>query len=118
MGAFAAPLHLVFLTADGQEHAFVAESLQMTRNESVLEVSNAEKSESFNLTELRKMYFTDNLSAIGEIEAETIEGAVTVYNLNGTEAGRFGSAAEAFAQLEPGIYVMSTEKQTVKICVK
>lgn len=32
-GAFAGPLHLVFLTADGQEHAFVAESLQMTRNE-------------------------------------------------------------------------------------
>lgn len=117
-GAFAGPLHLVFLTADGQEHAFVAESLQMTRNETLLEVKNAEKSESFNLTDLRKMYFTENPAAIAEIDAGMLEGEVTVYTLNGTEAGHFSSATEAISQLEPGIYVMSTEKQTVKIRVK
>ena len=99
---------LTFETTDGEKASVAVESLTLTISGTTLTTG----SESFTLSNLSKMYFsnTDETTSIREITDAALEEAVIIYDLQGHKVSK--------EQMRKGAYIISTKDKTYKIVVK
>lgn len=109
--------YLVFQTTDGNNTTMSVESLSMTISNGQLVVTNNSETKTFTLTELNKMYFSEDFVGINEIFT-TDNGEVDVYSVMGIHIGKFDNANEAVNALNAGVYLLKTKSNTVKISVR
>lgn len=109
---------LVFETASGTT-AVDLSSLVLTVENGTLVAKNSATSQTFTLTDLSKMYFSNEESTgISSVEASDADAVVEVIDIAGREVGSFASFAEAKSTLRQGIYVVRQSSRTFKIVVK
>lgn len=104
-------LFLTFRFVGGDVVSVPTESLSMIVADDQLYVSGPQVNEKFDLTALESMEFTDEYSSLTEIGSED---AVSAYSLKGELIGDFKSISDAEKSLEKGIYLLKTEKKTIK----
>lgn len=105
--------YLAFQTADGTVKAVSITSLTLTFSNGALTATNADGSYSFALADLGKMFFTTEPTAVQPLPVEG--DGVEVFSVTGLSLGRFGSLQEAEAQMPRGIYVVKTDRETIKL---
>lgn len=100
--------YLTFELTDGTKASVPTASLTLTINGTTLTTG----SQSFELTNLSKMYFsTSNMSTgIETISSATIDDATDIYDLQGHKVTK--------AQMKKGVYIVKTKDKTYKIAVK
>lgn len=100
--------YLTFELTDGTKASVPTASLTLTINGTTLTTG----SQSFELTNLSKMYFsTSNMSTgIETISSATIDEATDIYDLQGHKVTK--------AQMKKGVYIVKTKDKTYKIAVK
>lgn len=100
--------YLTFELTDGTKASVSTASLTLTINGTTLTTG----SQSFELTNLSKMYFsTSNMSTgIETISSATIDEATDIYDLQGHKVTK--------AQMKKGVYIVKTKDKTYKIAVK
>ena len=112
--------YLVFTNTVGSKTALSVANLTMTVNGAQLDVTNAEGTVHFTLTDLAAMQFSTD----GESLPEGIENVLnadaplTVYSVNGMSLGTFNSLVQAVQQLDKGTYVMVQNGKSQKLIVK
>lgn len=111
-----------YLVIEDQQSAttvFVSDGLTLTYDDAALTVQPvAGDSQTFQLSALKKMFFS-NSSATGiESLNATASGAVDAYDMGGRFCGRFNSLSEAVSQLSKGVYVMKSQVKTFKVMVQ
>ena len=112
--------YLVFTNTVGSKTALPVANLTMTVNGAQLDVTNAEGTVHFTLTDLAAMQFSTD----GESLPEGIENVLnadaplTVYSVNGMSLGTFNSLVQAVQQLDKGTYVMVQNGKSQKMIVK
>lgn len=108
-------LQLVFETSDGQKVSMDAQSIVMNITNGNLSVTNAESTQSFPLSALTKMYFSNSSAGIDGISIDNITGDVEVYTTDGASAGSFDSVESAKKTLSPGYYLIKQGTKTFKV---
>ena len=110
--------YLVFTNATGTKTALSVENLTLKVNGTQLDVTNAEGTVNFALTELASMEFsaTDPTTALENV----LDGdkPVQVYSINGMSLGSFSSLVQAVQQLDKGVYIMVQSGKSQKLIVK
>ena len=107
--------YLTFETTDGNVVSVPVSSLTMTIAGGTLTAG----SQSFSLNELSKMYFsTSDVTAIGEVSGEKGGAAVEIFTLDGLALGKYKNISEATATLKRGVYLVKSERGTIKIAVQ
>ena len=112
--------YLVFTNTEGTKTALSVADLTMTVNGTQLDVTNAEGTVHFTLTDLAAMQF----SVDGETLVEGIsnvlnaDAPVEVYTILGTKVGRFNNLLEAAGVLGKGSYVISNGNNAQTIILK
>ena len=112
--------YLVFTNTEGTKTALSVLDLSMTVNGTQLEVTNAQGSVNFVLTDLAAMQF----SVDGETLVEGIDNVlnadapVEVYTILGTKVGRYNNLLEAAGVLGKGSYVISNGKNAQTIVLQ
>lgn len=116
---YAASPWLIFTAADGSQRSIATEGLELTfEGSTVTAVNTAGATLTLDAAELQSMQFSDQMSSVSEIHAETV-GAVTLFDLQGHALGRYPSACEARRALAPGVYILRDESGlTVKLSVR
>jgi len=111
--------YLTIQSTDGTTQSLDVTSLKITFDDGQLVATNASGSQSFTLSSLSKMYFTESASAIttavGQIPTA---GETNVYTVGGIFVGSFDSMEQAKNSLTKGVYVMKSNQKTFKIAVK
>ncbi len=113
--------YLSFLYADGSASSFGAESLSMTFADSgsKLIVSDGSTSQTLNVADVTKMFFTANdVSGISEVTLEDTDGNLEVYNISGIYVGKFANARSLGETVDPGIYLVKQNGKAKKIVVR
>lgn len=111
--------YLVFTNTSGVTTVMSVSSLTMTVSGSSLQVTNADGSETFALTELRNMQFSTNGDTITALEDVIVaEQPVEVFSVVGEQIGSFDSLNDAVRNLQMGVYVIKQGKNSLKIIVK
>lgn len=108
---YAISLFLTFRFVGGDVVSVPTESLSMIVADDQLYVSSPQVNEKFDLAALESMEFTDEYSSLTEIGSED---AVSAYSLKGELIGDFKSISDAEKSLDKGIYLLKTEKKTIK----
>lgn len=112
--------YLVFTNTEGTKTALSVADLTMMVNGAQLDVTNAEGTVHFTLTDLAAMQF----SVDGETLPEGIDNVlnansqVTVYAINGMSLGSFSSMLQAVQQLGRGTYVIVQSGKSQKLIVR
>jgi len=107
--------YLVLQQTDGTEIPLPAEGLRLSFSNGNLVASDGT---SVSLTSLKMMCFSDDVTAIESLSADSTAGAIEVYTTSGILMGHFDSVPAARLSLQPGIYVMKNNGRTQKIAVK
>lgn len=110
--------YLVFLNSEGGTTAVSVESLNITISNGKLIITNADGTQTFSLSELSKMYFSQDADLTGISTNNITDEAVEVFTLGGLALGKFENVNTAKASLKPGLYIMKNKKNTYKIAVK
>ena len=99
--------YLTFETSDGTKTSVSSASLTITIADGKLTVG----SQSFELSDLSKMYFsaTDVVTGIEELQL-SLDDTAEIYDLQGHKVSR--------DQMRRGVYVIKTNSGTRKVCVK
>lgn len=94
-------------------------SLVITVADGKLIATNTTGTVTFTLSDLTKMYFSND-EATGIKQAETTGEAslVQVYDIAGRSMGSFDTLTAAKAQLRQGVYVIKQDNKTYKIVVR
>lgn len=110
--------YLVFTTQDGTEKAIAVESLKLSFVNVQLVVDNGVESQTYSLTSLSKMFFSE--STVDGIVEAVINGNedVDVFTVSGIWMGKFGNVDDAKKSLQRGVYVLKQGKTTSKIAIK
>ncbi len=110
--------YLVFTTQDGTEKAITVENLKLSFVDGQLVVDNGVESQTYSLTSLSKMFFSE--STIDGIVETVINGneVVDVFTVSGIWMGKFGNVDDAKKSLQRGVYVLKQGKTTSKIAIK
>ena len=110
--------YLVFTNTEGTKTALSVTDLTMTVNGTQLDVTNAEGTVNFTLTELASMEFSET-NVVTALE-NVLDGdkPVQVYSINGASLGSFSSLVQAVQQLDRGAYVMVQNGKSQKLVVK
>ena len=119
-GAEAYP-YLSFQYADGSAASFGIGSLSMTFSDSgsKLVVSNGSTSQTLNVADIMKMFFTANdVSGISVVTPEDTDSRLEVYDISGIYIGKFANARSLGETVEPGIYLVRQNGKTKKIAVR
>ena len=101
--------YLTFETTDGAKASVsVASDVTLTISGTTLMVG----SQSFTLTNLSKMYFsnTDETTGIEEITSATLDEATDIYDLQGHKVTK--------DQMRRGVYIVKTNSRTYKMVVR
>ena len=101
--------YLVFTNAEGTKTALSVSDLSMTVNGTQLEVTNAQGSVNFVLTDLAAMQFSVDGETLEEGISNVLnaDAPVEVYTILGTKVGRYNNLLEAAGVLGKGSYVIS-----------
>ena len=110
--------YLVFQNAEGATTAMAVEQLTITISDGKLIVTNADGSQTFQLTDLSKMYFTQTADLTGISSTESDNEAVEVFTTGGLSLGKFQDINTAKTSLQPGLYIMKSKSKTTKIAVR
>ena len=110
--------YLVFTTQDGMEKAITVENLKLSFVNGQLVVDNGVESQTYSLTSLSKMFFSEN--TVDGIVETVINGNedVDVFTVSGIWMGKFGNVDDAKKSLQRGVYVLKQGKTTSKIAIK
>jgi len=110
--------YLVFTTRDGTEKAITVENLKLSFVDGQLVVDNGVESQTYSLTSLSKMFFSE--STVDGIVETVINGneVVDVFTVSGIWMGKFGNVDDAKKSLQRGVYVLKQGKTTSKIAIK
>ena len=98
--------YLTFETTDGTKASVPASELKLTISGTTLTVG----SQSFTLSNLSKMYFSntdESATGIEGITNETLDEATDIYDLQGHKVTK--------AQMKKGVYIVKTNSKTYKI---
>lgn len=100
--------YLTFEMTDGAKVSVAISSLTLTINGNTLTAG----SQTFTLTNLSKMYFSniDETTGIEEATNTTLEEATEIYDLQGHKIAK--------EQMRKGVYIVKTKSKTQKIVVK
>lgn len=111
--------YLAFLNSEGTATFLSVESLSITITDGKLVATNADGSQTFTLSELSKMFFTQtkDLTGVNDINTSSNE-EVEVFTTGGMKLGKFENIKSAKASLKPGLYVIKSSQKTYKIAVK
>lgn len=109
--------YLIFQQADGTRQSFGVSGLKLTFSGGNMLVEQNGTTTTFPLSELSKMFFSEEATGIKQLPAEEQVGTV-VYSLSGVRMGVFASPAEMQQKLPQGVYVMKKGDQTVKLNIK
>jgi hypothetical protein len=85
-------------------------------NGTSLVVTNGDGTQTFTLSDLSKMYFSQT-AGINDIRDDNGQ-AVEVFHLSGQRVGSFIDLRSARQQLEKGIYIVKSNGQTSKISIQ
>lgn len=98
--------YLKFTSDSGEIYAIAAENLEILIEDGSLTFNNTDLI--IPLTSLVSMEFGDIDDDPAAIDSPIMDqmGVVTVFNIEGTRYGSFGSYSEALDSLEPGLYVI------------
>lgn len=110
----AEPLTLVLQTNDNSIHTIDAANLKMTIADGNLIVGD----KSFVLTDLVKMYFSGEVTAMSEIETSIVDGKIDIYTTSGIHVGSFNNIKDARAALSKGIYIISNGVKSFKTAIE
>jgi len=110
--------YLVFQTSDGSEQAVSVSNLKLTFANGALTATNSDGSQTFTLTDLSKMYFSDSATGISAVTANDGDESVEVYSVAGVRMGSFSFLSDAKSQLRQGVYVIKSNGKNLKISVK
>lgn len=110
--------YLVFTSQDGTEKAITVENLKLSFVDGQLVVDNGVESQTYSLTSLSKMFFSEN--TVDGIVETVINGNedVDVFTVSGIWMGKFGNVDDAKKSLQRGVYVLKQGKTTSKIAIK
>ena len=107
--------YLALESSDGVVLTVEVEGLTFTIGENTLTATSTDGSAyTFTLSNLSKMYFTDEATAIMPLSADSDE-QVEVYNTLGQSVGSYRNATTAKAALRRGVYVVKSKSATFKI---
>ena len=100
--------YLTFETTDGEKASVAVSSLTLTINGNTLTAG----SETFTISNLSKMYFSnsDETTGIEEITTATLDESTEIYDLQGHKVTK--------AQMKHGVYIVKTKTRTYKMIVK
>ena len=102
--------YLTFETTDGANASVSVSSLTLTISGTTLTAG----SQSFNLTNLSKMYFSTSdettITGIQQLKAEALDETTDIYDLQGKKVTK--------EQMRKGAYIIKTKQGTYKIVVK
>ena len=100
--------YLTFETADGARASVAVESRALSISGTTLTAGT----QSFNLSNLTKMYFSnaDETTGIEEVTDATLDEAAEIYDLQGRTVSR--------EQMKKGAYIIRTKQKTYKIVVR
>ena len=100
--------YLTFETTEGTKASVDVSSLTLTINGNTLTAG----SQTFTLSNLLKMYFsnTDETTGIEEITTATLDEAADIYDLQGHKVTK--------EQMRRGVYIVKTKSKTYKMIVK
>lgn len=107
---------LTVVDKNNVEHRLPAQGLSFTFADGVLTAHSSEGAEVFAVNDLREMFFSDPASLEGV--CGVVDGAVTLYDVNGVQAGCFESLEAALQKVAAGLYVVEGNGKTFKIAVK
>lgn len=111
--------YLVFQNTEGTTTVLAVESLSITISDGQLVATNADGTQSFALTDLSKMYFTQQADMTGISNAGTQEDEVVeVFTTRGVKIGKYLNINEAKTSLKPGLYILKSKQKSFKIVVK
>ncbi len=110
--------YLVLQTSDGSSKALSVESLTLTVSDGQLIATNSAGTQTFTLSELSSMRFSESATAVTEIEVETAEETVEVFSLAGVAMGSYDNLQSAEQALPAGIYIVKSNQKTSKIALK
>ncbi len=108
--------YLVFQTTDGNATSVEVSDLTISVNGTSLVVTNGDGTQTFTLSDLSKMYFSQT-AGIDDIRDDNGQ-AVEVFHLSGQRVGSFIDLRSARQQLEKGIYIVKSNGQTSKISIQ
>jgi len=110
--------YLVFTSTAGITTSLSVSNMTLKVNGAQLDVTNAEGTVNFTLTELASMEFsaTDPTTALENV----LDGdkPVQVYSINGMSLGSFSSLVQAVQQLDKGVYIMVQNGKSQKLIVR
>ena len=109
--------YLVFTNTAGTQTALTVSNMTLSVNGSELSVTNAEGTQTFTLTELAAMQFSQDGSVTAIENVLDGEKSVDVYSVTGVGLGSFSNLHEAAAVLPTGAYVIKQggKSQTVVV---
>ncbi len=112
--------YLVFTNSEGTLTALSATDLTMKVNGAQLDVTNAEGTVNFTLTDLAAMQFSvDGINLPEGLEnVLNADAPVRVYGVNGISMGKFPSLINAVQQLDNGTYVIVQNGKSQKLIVR
>lgn len=111
--------YLAFRNNDGTEISLSVSNLKITFSNGQLVAVNSETNQTFSLSDLNKMYFTN--SAITNIEGDLptdFDSEVEIFTTSGVSKGRFNNLNQARQTLTKGVYIVKQSDKTYKIAVK
>ena len=109
--------YLTIVMTDNTSKTFSVESLTMTPVNGTLRITNAEGSETLNVTELSKMYFSEDVpNAIRTASADAEQSAtITLCTITGIVIGNYSSINAAHDAMQPGtMYIVKKGNKPVK----
>lgn len=111
--------YLVFTNSGGTTTIMNVENLTFNANGTSLEVSNADGTTSFTLTDLENMQFSKdgNISTAFENVLEANQ-AVEVFSVSGKNLGTYNSLIESVRILNSGAYVIKQGTNTQTIIIR
>ena len=100
--------YLTFETTDGAKASVAVTALTMTVSGNTLTAG----SQTFELENLSKMYFTnaDETTGIEEVTTAALDEATDIYDLQGHRVEK--------AQMQRGVYIVKTKSRTFKMVVR
>lgn len=110
--------YLTFLKSDGSSLSVTAEGLKITFVDGNLVATQGGQTTTIALTDLNKMYFTSESTAINEASIAGKQQPFTVVSVSGMTVGRFNSAEEMNQQLPRGIYIVKQDGKSTKVIVQ
>lgn len=107
--------YLTFMRTDGTEVSLSVNQLEFTFEDGILKAKNQDGEQAFPISQLGKMFFSVEPTAILGITSDSEVGEVELFSPEGIRIGRFPSANEALSSTKKGLYILKSKSTTVKI---